>query len=63
LNSSDITGVIKSWRTRWFGHVACMGYEKCILKPEEIYRLTDFVRRRWENNIKLDVEETTLEYE
>ena len=53
--------VIKSRRMRWAGHVACMGerrgvYRVLVGKPEgnrPLGRLT----RRWEDNIKMDLQE------
>jgi len=51
--------VIKSRRMRWVGHVAHMGerrgiYRILVGKPEG-KRPLGRPRRRWENNIKLDL--------
>ena len=59
--SPNILRVIKWRRMRWAGHVACMGenrviYRVLVGKPEG---KRPFVRpwRRWEDNIKMDVQE------
>jgi len=46
---------------RWAGHVACMGerrgaYGVLVRKPEGIRRL-GIPRRRWEDNIKMGLQE------
>jgi hypothetical protein len=62
LNSSpDIIGQIKSRRMRWAGYVACMGegrnvYRVFVGKPEG-KRPLERPRRRWEDGIKMDLEE------
>jgi hypothetical protein len=53
--------VIKSRRMRWAGHVACMGdkrgaYRVLMGKPEE-KRPLGRPRRRWEDDIKMDIQE------
>ena len=53
--------VVKSRRTRWVGHVASMGARKGLYmvlvgKPEGKRPLRR-PRRRWEDNIKLDIQE------
>jgi hypothetical protein len=53
--------VIKSRRLRWAGHVACMGevrgaYRALVGKPEG-RRPLGRPRRRWEDNIKMDLRE------
>ena len=56
-----IVWVIKSRRMKWTGHVAPMGdkrgmYRILVWKPEgkrPLWRL----RRRWEDNIKMDIQE------
>jgi len=53
--------VIKSRRMRWVGHVALMGkrrdvYRVFVGKPEG-KRPLGRPRRRWENNIKIDLQE------
>ena len=57
----NIVRVIKSSRMRWAGHVARMGkgrgmYRVLMGKPEE-KRLLGRPRRRWEDNIKMDLQE------
>jgi hypothetical protein len=56
-----IVRVIRSRRMRWAGHVACMGerrevYRVLVGKPEGKRLLVD-PWRRWENNIKADLQE------
>jgi hypothetical protein len=46
----NILWVVKSRRMRWAGHVACMG------KPEG-KRPLGRLRRKWEDNIKMDLQE------
>jgi len=59
--SPNIIRVIKSRRMRWAGHVARMGegrgvYRVLVGKPEG-KRPLGRTRRRWENNIKMDLQE------
>jgi hypothetical protein len=59
--SPNIVGVIKSRRMRWAGHVARMGegrdvYRVLVGKPQG-KRPLGRLRRRWENNIKIDLRE------
>jgi hypothetical protein len=54
--------MIKSRRMRWAGHVARMGkkrnaYRVLVGKPEG-NRPLGRPRRRWEDNIKMDIRET-----
>ncbi|KAJ4440168.1 hypothetical protein ANN_08306 [Periplaneta americana] len=61
FSSSDIIRNIKSRRLRWAGHVARMGesrnaYSVLVGRPEE-KRPLGRPRRRWENNIKMDLRE------
>jgi hypothetical protein len=49
--------MIKSRRMRWAGHVACMGEKICkflVVKPEG-KRPLGTPRRRWVDNIKMDL--------
>jgi hypothetical protein len=51
----------KSRRLRWAGHVVCMGegigvYRVLVGKPER-KRPLERPRRRWEDNIKMDLQE------
>ena len=60
-SSPNIVWVIKSRRMRWDGHVACMGqgrgvYKVLVGKPEG-KRPLGRPRRRWEDNIKMDLQE------
>ena len=53
--------VVKSRRMRWAGHVACMGEDRGVQrmlvgKPEG-KRPLGRPRRRWEDNIKMDLQE------
>jgi len=57
----NIVRVIKSRRMRWTVHVACMGerrgvYRILVGKPEG-KRPLGRPRRRWEDNIKMDLQE------
>ena len=53
--------VIKSRRMRWAGHVARMeegrGVHKILMGKLEGKRPLERPRRRWEDNIKMDLEE------
>ncbi|KAJ4436902.1 hypothetical protein ANN_17034 [Periplaneta americana] len=60
IRTSDV-GELYSQRLRWAGHVARMGesrnaYRVLIGRPEEI-RSLGWPRRRWEDNIKMDLRE------
>jgi hypothetical protein len=57
----NIVQVVKSRRMRWAGHVARMGEDRSVQKvlvgkPEGNSPLGR-PRRRWENNIKMDLQE------
>jgi hypothetical protein len=59
-SSPNIIRVIKSRRMRWAGHVAHMGegrgaYRVLVGRPEE-RRPLGRPRRRWEDNIKMDLQ-------
>jgi hypothetical protein len=59
--SPTIVRVIKSRKMRWAGHVVRMGEGKCVYgvlvgKPEGKRKLVR-PRRRWEDNIKMDLQE------
>ncbi|KAJ4447245.1 hypothetical protein ANN_09249 [Periplaneta americana] len=60
-SSPDIIRNIKSRRLRWAGHVACMGesrnaYRVLVGRPKG-KRSLGRPRRRWEDNIKMDLRE------
>jgi hypothetical protein len=60
-SSSNIARVIKSRIMRWAGHVARMGkrrgvYRVLVWKPEG-KRPLGTLRRGWDGNIKMDVQE------
>ena len=60
-SSTNVIWVIKSRRIGWAGHVARMGerrgvYRVLVGKPEG-KRLLGILRRRWEDNIKMDFQE------
>ena len=60
-SSPKIVWVITSRRMRWVGHVAHMGerrgvYRVFVEKPER-KRPLGRLRRRWDNNIKMDLQE------
>ena len=65
-SSPNIVRVIKSRRLRWAGHVACMGVGRgcrvMVGKPEG-KRPLGRPRRRWEDNIRMDLQEMGLGYE
>jgi hypothetical protein len=67
LNSSpNIVRVIKWRRMRWAGHVARMGEERLVYrvlvgKPEE-RRPLGRPRRRWVDNIGMDLQEVGCDY-
>jgi hypothetical protein len=60
-SSPNIMRVIKSRRMRWAGHVSRMGEERVVyrvlvVKPEG-KRPQRRPRRRWEDNIRVDLQE------
>jgi hypothetical protein len=64
-SSPNIVRVIKSRRMRWVGHVACIGegndvYRVLVGRPEG-KRPLGRPRRRYEDNIKLDLRETGID--
>jgi hypothetical protein len=64
-SSPNILRVIKSRRMRWAGHVARMGegrsvYRVLVGRPEGKIPLGR-PKRRWEDNIKMDVEEIGID--
>jgi hypothetical protein len=66
LSSSNIIRVIKSRRMRWVGHVARMGENRgacriLVGRPEGRGPLGR-PRRRWEGNIKIDLQEVGWEH-
>jgi hypothetical protein len=60
-SSSDITGVIKTRRMRWVRHVAHKGERKgsrrVLVGNPERKRPIGRSRRRWEDNLKMDIQE------
>ena len=66
-SSHNIVRVIKFRRMRWAGHLAHMGegrgvYRVLVGKPEG-KRPLGRPRRRWEYNIRMDLQEVGLGYE
>jgi len=59
--SPSIVRVIKSRRMRWVGHVACMGRRRGVHRVSvgkyERKRPLGRPRCRWEDNIKMDLQE------
>ena len=57
----NIVQMVKSRRMRWAGHVARMGegrgVHKVLMGKPEGKRALGRPRRRWENNIKMDLQE------
>ena len=60
-SSPNILRVIKSRRMRWAGHVARMGegrgVQRELVEKPEGRRPLGRPRRRWEDNIKMDLQE------
>jgi hypothetical protein len=64
-SSPNIVRVIKSRRMRWAGHVAHMGegrgvYRVLVVRPEG-KRPLGRPKRRWEDNIKMDLREIGID--
>jgi hypothetical protein len=63
-SSPNIVRVIKSRRMRWAGHVACMeegrGVYRVLVGRPEGKRPLGRRRRRWQDNIKLDLRENGI---
>jgi len=66
LSSPNIVQVIKSRRMRWAGHVACMGEEREVYRvlvgTPEGRRPLGRPRRRWVDNITMDLQEVGCGY-
>jgi hypothetical protein len=64
-SSPNIVRVIKSRRMRWAGHVARMwegrGVYRVLVGKPESKRPLGRPRRRWEDNIKLDLREIEID--
>ena len=64
--SPNIVRVIKSGRMRWAGHVARMGEERGVYRvlvgKLEGRRPLGRPRRRWEDNIRMDLQEVGCGY-
>jgi hypothetical protein len=64
-SSPNIVRVIKSRRMRWVGHVARMGEGRCVYRVlvgrPEFKRPVGRPRRRWEDNIKMDLREIGID--
>jgi hypothetical protein len=60
-SSPNIIQVIKLRRMRWVGHVPCMGEKRgayrILVGRAEGRRPLGRPRRRWEDNIKMDLQE------
>ena len=65
-SSPNIVGLIKSRRMRWAGHVARMGEERgayrVLLGKPDGKRPLGRPRRRWVNNIRMDLQEVGCGY-
>jgi len=65
-SSPNIEQVIEWRRMRWAGHVACMGVERgvyrVLLGKLEGRRPLGRHRRRWVNNIRMDLQEVGCGY-
>jgi hypothetical protein len=64
-SSPTVVRVIKSRRMRWTGHVACIkegrGVYRVLVGRLEGKRPLGRPRRRWEDNIKMDLKETGID--
>jgi hypothetical protein len=60
-SSPNVVRVIKSRRIRWEGHIVGMGEKRAVyrvlVKKPEGRRPLGRPRRRWEDNIKIDLQE------
>ena len=60
-SSPSIVRVIKSTTMRWAGHVARMGEGRAlyrvVVRKHEVKRPFERPRRRWEDNIRMDLQE------
>ena len=60
-SSPSIVWLIKSRRMRWVGHVACVverrGLYRVLVRKPEGKRPHGRPRHRWEDNIKMDLQE------
>jgi len=65
-SSPNVVRVIKSRRMRWVGHVAHMGEERgmyrVLVEKLEGRRPLGRPRRRWVNNIRMDLQEVVCRY-
>ena len=65
-SSPNIAWVIKSRRMRWAGHVVCMGEERVVHKvlvgESGGKETTGKPRRRWVDNIRIDLQEVGCGY-
>jgi hypothetical protein len=63
-SSLNIVGMIKSGMMRWAGHVACMGegrgVYRVLIGKHERKRPLGRPRRRWEDNIKMDLRKMVM---
>jgi len=66
LDSSNIIRVIKWRRMRWTGHIAHMGENRgacrVLVRKDEGKRPLGRPRCRWEDNIKMDLQEVGWGY-
>jgi hypothetical protein len=64
-SSPNVVTVIKARRMRWAGHVARMGEGRCVYRVlvgrPEGKRPLGRPRRRWEDNIKMDLREIGMD--
>jgi hypothetical protein len=64
-SSPNIVRVIKSRRMKWVGHVARMGegrgFDRILVGKPEGKRPLGRPRRRWEDNIKMDMREIGID--
>jgi hypothetical protein len=64
FSSPNLIQVNKSKRLRWMGHVAHMGERRCacrvLVGKQAGKRSLGRCRRRWEDNIKMDLQDVGL---
>jgi hypothetical protein len=62
-SSHNIVRVIKSWRMRWARHVARIGEGRGVYRilRSECKRPLGRPRRKWEDNIKMDLREIGMD--
>jgi hypothetical protein len=60
-SSPNFIRMIKSRRIRWAGHVVCTGEGRCFGREARREETNGRSRRRWEDNIKMDLREIWID--